>query len=221
MAQRTIMRPRSNRDPAPRKARKVTAQLRDASETPHLQPHLGRIVESVLFIVNEAHRERFPVTQYDIVKSLFLADTIHLNRYGRPITYDNYVAMENGPVPSKAYDLLKETPATMRQWGKPLPWLRRPAPELGAKCNAFERPARQANDDVLSPSDQKTLVTALNMVRSMGFNRIRKMTHEHKAYKDAWRRRGAAKQHPMLYALLFDKPNAERALELSFVSKHL
>lgn len=188
---------------------------------PSLQPSLPRIVEAVLFLVNEAHNERKPLTQYDIVKSIFIADTLHLNRYGRPITYDNYVAMENGPVPSRAYNLLKEDPSTMRRWGRELPWTRRAAPELGRRCNAFERPARQASDDVLSPSDEQALSTALSMVRTMGFNGIKKWTHEHKAYKDAWRKRGAKKQHPMLYALLFDEPNPDRALELSFVSKHL
>ncbi len=199
----------------------MTTQPSDEAQIPHLQPHLGRIVESVLFLVNEAHRDGFPITQYDIVKSIFIADTTHLNRYGRPITYDNYVAMENGPVPSKSYNLLKEDAFTMRQWGKELPWTRRPAPELGKNSNAFERPARQADENVLSPSDQKALSTALSMVRTMGFSGIRKWTHENKAYKDAWKKRGSKKQHPMLYALLFDKPNLERARELSFVSKHL
>jgi hypothetical protein len=94
-------------------------------------------------------------------------------------------------------------------------------PQLGKNSNVFERPARQADEDVLSPSDQKALSTALSMVRTMGFNGIKKWTHDHKACKDAWKKRGSKKQHPMLYALLFDKPNLERARELSFVSRHL
>lgn len=220
MANRTILRSRPARRPTARKVRPVTTQIPDAP-IPHLQPHLGRIVESVLFLVNAAHADGVPLTQYDIVKSIFIADTSHLNRYGRPITYDNYVAMENGPVPSTAYNFLKEHANTMRLWGQELPWVRRAAPELGKNCNAFERPARQASEDVLSPSDQKALATALSMVRSMGFSGIKKWTHENRAYRDAWKQRGTAKQHPMLYALLFDKPNQERARELSFVSKHL
>lgn len=214
------IRSRAVRGPTTRATRNVTTQIHDAPP-PHLHPHLGRIVESVLFLVNEAHKGGFPITQYDIVKSIFIADTTHLNRYGRPITYDNYVAMENGPVPSTAYNFLKEHAYIMRVWGQDLPWKRRPAPELGKNCNAFEQPARQASEDVLSPSDQKALATGLSMVRTMGFSGIKKWTHEHKAYRDAWKKRGSAKQHPMLYALLFDKPNVERARELSFVSKHL
>lgn len=174
-----------------------------------------------MFLVNEAHRGAFRITQYDAVKSLFVADTIHLNRYGRPITYDNYVAMANGPVPSKAYDILKDEAGSIRQYGGKFPWVRVAAPELGDKCFSFERPARQASEDVLSPSDIEALSAALKMVRAMGFSGTKKLTHDHPAYKDAWRKRGERKQHPMQYALLFDKPNLERARELSFVSKHL
>src|SRR5579871_5139061 len=137
MTRRPIMRSRAGRISAARTVPNLTTQTHEQGP-PHLQPHLGRIVESVLFLVNEAHNQRFHLTQYDIVKSLFLADTIHLNRYGRPITYDNYVAMENGPVPSKAYNILKEEASTMRQLSEqlpePLPWTRRPAPELGRNC---------------------------------------------------------------------------------------
>ncbi len=47
------------------------------------------------------------LTTYKLCKLLFLADKYHLVRYGRPITGDIYVAMEDGPVPSAVYDLLK------------------------------------------------------------------------------------------------------------------
>ena len=55
------------------------------------------------------------ITQYDIVKSLFLADKAHLNRYGRPITFDNYFAMKDGPVPNLAYNLLKRDNYSLRR----------------------------------------------------------------------------------------------------------
>ena len=38
---------------------------------------------------------------------LLFADKKHLERYGRFITGDTYSAMENGPVPSFAYDVVK------------------------------------------------------------------------------------------------------------------
>ena len=66
-------------------------------------PDKDRILAAALFLMNE-----YPgITQYQIVKSIFFADERHLNTYGRPVTFDNYVAMPRGPVPSLVLDLLK------------------------------------------------------------------------------------------------------------------
>jgi uncharacterized phage-associated protein len=40
-------------------------------------------------------------------KLLYFADKLHLERYGRQITKDHYIAMKFGPVASGAYDLLQ------------------------------------------------------------------------------------------------------------------
>jgi uncharacterized phage-associated protein len=42
-----------------------------------------------------------------ISKILYFADRKHLARYGRPILGDHFIAMKDGPVPSKTYDLMK------------------------------------------------------------------------------------------------------------------
>src|SRR5437899_12988053 len=41
-------------------------------------------------------------------KLLFLADKLHLVRYGRPITGDHYWALEHGPVPSTVLNLIND-----------------------------------------------------------------------------------------------------------------
>lgn len=43
---------------------------------------------------------------HKVLKIIYFADLKHLNRYGRPITGDRYIAMENGPVASWILDLL-------------------------------------------------------------------------------------------------------------------
>lgn len=43
-----------------------------------------------------------------LIKLLYLADREALNRWGRPITTDCYVAMNQGPVLSRIYDLIKD-----------------------------------------------------------------------------------------------------------------
>lgn len=46
-------------------------------------------------------------TMYTILKMVYVADRFHLARYGRPITGDNFIAMQEGACPSKIYDSMK------------------------------------------------------------------------------------------------------------------
>lgn len=61
-----------------------------------------KAIESVLFVA-----KTIP-DYYPLLKVLYLADKLHLERYGRLINGDNFSAMKNGPVPSCTYDLIKE-----------------------------------------------------------------------------------------------------------------
>lgn len=55
-----------------------------------------------------------------LVKLLYLADREALIRWGRPITTDCYISIDNGPVVSRIYDLIRNEPAPNSQsiWGK-------------------------------------------------------------------------------------------------------
>lgn len=62
-----------------------------------------KALETLLYIAN-----RCPIKDiYHIVKIQLFADRKHLERNGRFITGDNYIAMRNGPVASNAYNFLK------------------------------------------------------------------------------------------------------------------
>ncbi|MEP7246474.1 MAG: Panacea domain-containing protein [Gammaproteobacteria bacterium] len=60
-----------------------------------------KAVEAILFTSTTAG-----TTLYETLKLLYLADKLHLERYGRLIFGDHYVAMEHGPVGSDAYDVM-------------------------------------------------------------------------------------------------------------------
>jgi uncharacterized phage-associated protein len=62
-----------------------------------------RTVNAVLYITSKLTRKDF----HKIFKILFFADREHLLKYGRTITGDNYIAMDDGPVPSNLYDIFK------------------------------------------------------------------------------------------------------------------
>ncbi len=185
-----------------------------------LEPAEEKIVEAIAFVIAEAERRNLTITQYDIVKTLFFADKSHLNTYGRPVIYDNYVAMPHGPVPSLAYDLLKGCTFRLRRYPlDSLPWSKRPAPEISAGASVFFGAKREFNEDVLSESDVEALRDALIAVKSLTFGQIKRLTHEDPAYIDAWHSDESVNT-PMSYALFFESPDEEMAEIVAYLSRH-
>jgi len=192
---------------------------RHKARTVKLEPNKRRILESLLYLVGEAVKRNTIATQYTLVKSLFLADRSHLNTYGRPVTFDNYVAMNHGPVPSFAYSLLRDEVDFKKAFGlSKVPWTKIKSSTIK---NAFEfsKPIRKADLDVLSESDVEALSTALTIVSGLSFPQLRKLTHQDAAYVDAWEDEGGRNAYPMSYGLLFDAPDFDQAENLEYASK--
>jgi uncharacterized phage-associated protein len=63
----------------------------------------NKTVNAVLYIVTKLKRKDF----HEIFKILYFSDREHLNKYGRTITGDKYIAMSDGPVPSNLDDIFK------------------------------------------------------------------------------------------------------------------
>lgn len=59
----------------------------------------------LLYILNKIGGETDLI---DVFKVMYFADRKHIAEYGRTILGDTYVAMKNGPVPSKIYDCVKK-----------------------------------------------------------------------------------------------------------------
>ena len=190
--------------------------------SPRMQPNYRRILESVLFLIHEAKRRDKYVTEYDIDKSIFVADVTHLNKYGRPVTFDNYVAMKDGPVPSATRNILqpsfKGTPHYHEDWP---PWDRVPSPDEGKLAHKFINPKREPNLRALSKTDTQELTQALELVKSKGFHGTKKYTHEHPAYVDVWPKGATSGRHWMDYAKLLDEPDPETISDIDFSSKHI
>lgn len=187
-----------------------------------LQPNHSRILEALLYLLTEAERREILMTQYAVLKTFFLADRSHLNKFGRPISFDNYSAMKDGPVASFVYDILKHSPSALKQLGLADPlWEMRPAPQISEKARSYSKPKRQPNLDVLSKSDVDALSDALTIVASLSFTQLRKLTHEDAAYIAAWRDNGGKSAYQMSYGLLFEIPDFAKAQTLSFLSRHV
>lgn len=190
-----------------------------AARSVRLRPNRRKILEAILWLIEEGVRLGAPLTQYQIGKSLFIADTRHLNTYGRPVTFDNYSALKFGPVPQEAYDMLKPSYDWARHMGLPgAPWEREPVTSTAYR---YVRPTRAPDVRALSASDVKALGEAVRYVRELGFGGVRDETHQHPAYVEAWNNRGIANAKAMDYAMLFEEPDPEGAAEVAYASTHI
>ena len=187
--------------------------MRQKAPIIEVKPNRQKILEAIVFLVSEADRLKKIASQYDIVKSVFLADRKHLNEFGRPITFDRYVAMKHGPVPSTVYDFLKKNPEN-----EELPWKREKVDETVFR---FYAASRVYNDDILSESDKAALSDSFIIVKSLGFQQIRKLTHEDPAYIDAWEDDDILKAFDMSYVMLFDVPDFNKAADVAFFSENI
>jgi hypothetical protein len=184
-----------------------------------LKPNHKRILEAALYLIQEGERRRAPVTQYEIVKSLFLADVAHLERYGRPVTFDNYSALEFGPVPEAAYDMLKPAYNPNNHYEQEVwpPWRREHA---HGRAYYYRGPRRDPNLRALSKTDIAALSEALDEVKALRFGGVVDKTHGNPAYIEAWATRGDKRSSPMAYAKVMAEPDDVLAQDLAEASQY-
>lgn len=69
----------------------------------------------VLYILSKSPERS--MNRLKLVKLIWLADRLHINKYGRKITKTSYVAMPHGPVASEILDLLKSDSDAIKPLG--------------------------------------------------------------------------------------------------------
>lgn len=144
------------------------------------QPKAEKIVDAILYLAHKG----LELDQYKVVKLLYLADREHFRRFGRPITFDKYVAMEFGPVASNAYDLVRKK----RAFGisaSDLPF----DIQKHDKIYLIGKPKREVNWNIFSKSDLGILDWAADTYGNKTFSDLYELTHEHFAYDRAWKNR--------------------------------
>lgn len=132
------------------------------------------------------------MTRKKLFKLLYFADREHLFRYARPILKDRYINMDQGPVPSGSYDLVK---ANTRRW--PQPVLDAFSKHIGVRgMHIFLRVP--AGADLLSKSDVSVLSEVIDKYGSRSADYLSGLSHRHKAWIESQRNR------PIDYSLFFD-----------------
>lgn len=117
-------------------------------------------------------------TMYPILKMLYLVDRLHLERYGRPVTGDRYVAMKEGPAPSAIYDCMKYLRGD-RQFS------RCPNAEDYLQVNKETHDVsvvKMPDTDVLSATDMECLEAIVEMAHKKGIWFVVNASHD-----EAWK----------------------------------
>jgi len=145
-----------------------------------------KAIEVILYIISKA-----PVPNlYGICKLLYLADKASLEKYGRFIFGESYVAMEEGSVPSNAYNLLKNPTNALKREG-----------------NHFKA-SRTPELDYLSRTDIECLDKTLEEFGGRNSWTKRKTACHDAAWEIAWDKRGSSQSYPISIeniAELFEK----------------
>jgi uncharacterized phage-associated protein len=172
--------------------------------------NLDKLVNALAYF---AGRGVTGLTTLKAAKLLYFVDQYHLHHYGRPVTGDSYVAMELGPVPETAYQLVSRIVAgdeiedsvkarLLEQlsvyrgfWGS-LKY-----PQLRAR--------RSANMDVFSASDVEALDAIVREHGKTPARRLVDLSHEHVAYKIANAGRPEGSSVPLPYDYFFEDAPAD------------
>jgi hypothetical protein len=125
-------------------------------------------------------------SMYTVLKMLYLADRLHLEKYGRPITGDSYFAMQEGPAGTNTYDLMKFLRGE-RQYS-PYPDARDKL-RLDAETHQLEI-LREPDRKVFSESDLECITAIAALRNEKGGPFIRKLSHD-----PAWE--ATARNQPM------------------------
>jgi uncharacterized phage-associated protein len=166
----------------------------------------GKAVQAILYLA--VRKDLVPVLdKYRAVKLLFLADKYHLVRYGRPILGDEYRALDYGPVPQSALDLLHAVVGDYR--GTVERELLADSLDVDRR---FKHPhlslrAEAAVDlDLLSDSELRDLESVMTRFGRMDFGELMAITHAMPAYRRPWEARPEGAQMVLMkYEDFFDE----------------
>lgn len=151
--------------------------MRSSLNTAKPQFNQRKALHALLFVVTRLPK---PANVYNVLKCLYYADRKHLQEYGRQIYGETFYALEHGPVPSAAYEIVKYVNGRMN-WDLQFP----EALELLEVSDHYLSAKGKVETDLLSKSDMACLLDAAKRYGSMPFGRLKKLSHQGKAFDNA------------------------------------
>jgi uncharacterized phage-associated protein len=159
-------------------------------------PNSAKVVEALTWLANK----RPGIDIFHVCKVLFLADREHLRRYGRPILGDRYIAMDDGPVPSHAYNVAQRDGHHVDGMTLEIASSAFTYDASGAHPRMF--PKREPNEKLFSRTDLTVLAEMTEKFADMSFWDLWNIVHDDAAYKAA--RSNDGKNQDMSYELLLN-----------------
>lgn len=108
-------------------------------------------------------------TFHQAFKLLYLADKFHLEKYGRLILEDNYIAMKYGPVPSEMYAMLK----LLRE-----PFSNKNKRPISVENKDAIKILREPDLDLMSESEQECLDESIDKYGKYSFQQLTNLSHD-------------------------------------------
>ena len=159
---------------------------------------IEKALNALLYITHRLKRNDF----HKIFKILYYADRNHISDYGRSITGDIYIAMNDGPVPSNMYDIFKSVRGDgyFKDTGK-----------FSALFRVVNwdliQPIKEPNLNALSKTDLAYIDNSIEEYGSMSWDEIREKSHDY-----AWRK--TVRNSPILIDnMIIETGNEESYIE--------
>jgi uncharacterized phage-associated protein len=123
------------------------------------------------------------LTTLKAAKLLYLADREHVLKHGRPILGDWYACMDHGPVPSRAYDIMKELRNPDARGSKLVERLKKRLTVTPSEPHPSFSSTEDAKFEHLSPSELAVLNEVVQRHGGKRVGALIDITHEHAAWK--------------------------------------
>ncbi|MDZ4794562.1 MAG: Panacea domain-containing protein [Bacteroidota bacterium] len=117
------------------------------------------------------------INKMKAIKLFWLADRLHLRKYGRTISGDNYFALKHGPVPSGTRNILEQVADRLEQ-----PILNYSNEYLQANGRRYNS-LKEANKKVFSKTDLEALNKVFETYGHLNQFQIRDISHEFPEWK--------------------------------------
>lgn len=129
-----------------------------------------KATEAILYVSSRVRGD-----MYATLKLLYLADKLHLHRYGRFLYGDEHYALPYGPVPQGAYDIVKFVRGPS---GSSSSFVHEVAKEAFAVEGNSIRALRNVDASVFSESDEECLNEVIASFGSEHFEGLKAATHD-------------------------------------------